>query len=121
MLTAHARNGAALLQAAVEVSQSLALACPLHPDVDDVSPLCSWLVGAKGESPSPEVSPLAQESAVEKQPLSLSVQLFTTSLQGQLRCGAASHLLTNLPPSPDRALILERGWARLRWWCDISH
>lgn len=69
----------------MEVSQSLALTCPLHPEIDDVSPLCSWFVGSKGESSIPEASVSSQETTAERQPLSLSVQLFTTSLQGQLR------------------------------------
>lgn len=81
-----------MVQAAVEMSESLALSCPLHPTATDVAPMTSWFAGRKhnGAAAQPETWISAKQTAPEPDSMSLSVQLFTTASHGTLRCALAS-------------------------------
>jgi hypothetical protein len=74
------------MQAAVEMSESLALTCPLHPTAADVAPMASWFASKGNGAQQPERWTPAKWGADERDSMSLSVQLFTTASPGTLRC-----------------------------------
>jgi hypothetical protein len=94
----------------VAVSHSLGLTCPLHPDKEEVKPLCSWFVDSKTESVSPDALSTASSGHAARQPLSLTVQLFTTATQGQLRYSALLYLPCT-KSSPARVLNCDSFWS----------
>lgn len=77
----------ACVQAAVELSESLGMACPLHPTASDVAQMTSWMACKTSGSATtqPERWACAKQAAEPPDSISLSVQLFTTALHGSLR------------------------------------